>query len=235
MIKARILVAEDDPNFGLVMKSYLSLQQYDVTLCEDGNKALSVLQHQDFDLCILDVMMPFCDGFTVAQRIQKSGRKMPVVFLTAKALKEDQIKGYRLGAIDYLIKPFDPDILLLKVQAILRLPSDEEDPTIQYRIGPFVFNPHLRQLRNDETQWKLSPKENSLLELLCQKKGTVLLREEALLKIWGEESFFTGQSMNVYITKLRNYFRTASEHPVSIENLHSKGFMLTPAAEAEEG
>lgn len=234
MNKARILVAEDDPNFGLVMKSYLSLQKYDVTLCEDGNKALSALQYQDFDLCILDVMMPFCDGFSVAQRIQKSGRKMPVVFLTAKALKEDQIKGYRLGAIDYLIKPFDPDILLLKVQAILRLPNDQEDITIQYRIGTFVFNPYLRQLRNGENQWKLTPKENSLLELLCQKKGTVLLREEALLKIWEEENFFTGQSMNVYITKLRNYFRTAEEQHIRIENLHSKGFMLLPAAEVEE-
>jgi DNA-binding response OmpR family regulator len=234
MNKARILIAEDDPNFGLVLKSYLSLQQYEVTLCEDGNKALSALQQQDFELCILDVMMPYRDGFSVAQHIQKSGRSIPVVFLTAKALKEDQIKGYRLGAIDYLIKPFDPEILLLKVEAILRRSNHLQEVINQYRIGEFVFNPHLRQLSNAETQWKLSPKENSLLALLCQKKGTVLLREEALLKIWGDDNFFTAQSMNVYISKLRSYFRTIEEPPVSIENLHGKGFIITPAAEMEE-
>lgn len=230
MSKQRILIAEDDPNFGLVLKSYLSLHQYDVTLCDDGNKALSALHSQDFSLCILDVMMPYRDGFSVAEGIQKAGYKLPVVFLTAKGLKEDQIKGYRLGAVDYLVKPFDPDILLLKIQALLSQFGEEELAPTDYQIGQYLFQPSLRQLTLFEEHWKLSPKENDLLHLLCQKKGRVLLREEALLKIWKEDGFFTAQSMNVYISKLRNYFRKDKLVPVQIENIHSKGFLLSPAA-----
>ncbi len=234
MSRPRILIAEDDPNFGLVLQSFLNLHDYHVTLCNDGNKALSALQSQPFDLCILDVMMPYRDGFAVAEAIQRSGKKLPVVFLTAKALKEDHIKGYRLGAIDYLVKPFDPEILLLKVQAILSRFNRPQPEVERYLIGRFVFQPALRQLARADANWKLSPRESALLLLLCQKNTEVLLREEALLKIWGEENFFTAQSMNVYVTKLRNYFRTDPDCPVEIENLHGKGFLLRPAAQAGE-
>lgn len=230
MHKPRILIAEDDPNFGLVLKSYLSLNGYEINLCDDGNKALSAFQNQRFDLCILDVMMPYRDGFSVAESMQRSGSQVPLVFLTAKALKEDQIKGYQLGAIDYLVKPFDPDILLLKVRAILSQTTAGPKPDIRFQIGAFVFDARLRSLTSPVQQWKLSPKESELLLLLCQQAGQLLHREEALLKIWKEDNFFTAQSMNVYITKLRNYFRSEANTPVEMENLHGKGFLLRPAA-----
>lgn len=233
MSKARILIAEDDPNFGLVLKSYLSLNGYEVTLCNDGNKALSSFQNHSFELCILDVMMPYRDGFSVAESLQRSNSPVPIVFLTAKALKEDQIKGYKLGAIDYLIKPFDPDILLLKIQAILsKTTPASPKPAASFLIGNFIFDTQIRSLRYSQQQWKLSPKETELLLLLCQKPNQLLQREEALLKIWREDNFFTAQSMNVYITKLRNYFRTDTSFLVEIENLHGKGFLLRPAAQA---
>ena len=231
MNQARILIAEDDPNFGLVLKSYLQLNHYEVVLCEDGNKAWSALRSQEFQLCILDVMMPYRDGFAVAELIQKNQLTLPVIFLTAKALKEDQIKGYQLGALDYLIKPFDPEILLLKVQAVLNRLGDAKVEAQSYQIGQFTFQPARRQLQWGQEEWKLSPKESDLLQLFCQKQDEVLLREEALHKIWGEENFFTRQSMNVYVTKLRNYFRKDEQQPVQIKNLHGRGFLMIPAAE----
>ena len=149
-------------------------------------------------------------------------------------MKSDQVKGYQLGAIDYLIKPFDPEILLLKIQALLRQISVEAPSAVAYQIGNFTFQPSQRALSHADKLWQLSPKESELLHLLCNKQSEVLTRTEALVKIWGEDSFFTAQSMNVYVSRLRKYFRTDADHPVRIDNLHSKGFRLQPSAQALE-
>lgn len=224
--KAHILIAEDDPNFGIVLRSYLALHAYRVTLCENGNEAWQAFQREAFDLCILDVMMPDRDGFSLAADIRDSGRRVPFVFLTAKSLKEDQVRGYRLGAIDYLVKPFDPDILLLKVEALLGRSRAGSDAPLRFELGHYVFDYETRELRLDDAVQRLSPKEADLLLLLCERKGEVLTREEALLKIWQEDSYFTAQSMNVFITKLRKYLGQDPRRPIEIVNLHGKGFIL---------
>ena len=226
MTKANILIAEDDPNFGMVLKSYLALNDYEVVLCEDGNKAYAAFLSTSFDLCIFDVMMPYRDGFSLAEAVQKTGKNIPFVFLTAKSLKEDQIRGYQLGAIDYLVKPFDPEILILKVQAILNQHIATPNLT-NYRIGNFSFDFEKRELSLVNNFFhQLSPKEAELLKLLCEKKGMVLKREEALLKIWKEDNYFTGQSMNVYVTKLRKYLKKDTTTTIEILNVHGKGFIL---------
>jgi len=228
MSDKKILIAEDDPNFGLVLKSYLSVNDFEVTLCPDGNQALIAFESGDFDLCILDVMMPHKDGFSLAQAIQSKGRDIPFIFLTARAMKEDMVKGYQLGAIDYLVKPFDPEILLLKIQAILH---NRKQITVSqaksFEIGNFVFEHDKRELKIGEELIKLSPKEADLLLMLCQNQNQVLKREDALVQIWKEDSYFTTKSMDVYITKLRKYLRKDTGNQIEISNLHGKGFVLS--------
>jgi len=225
-LKPSILIAEDDSSFGMVLQSYLAINDFEVTLLPTGTEALSHFKKKNFDLCILDVMMPDMDGFTLAEQIKQVDETIPFMFLTAKSLKEDQIKGYTLGAIDYLIKPFDPEILLLKIQAILGHTFENTSKEIIHQIGNFSFDYELRNLSIDGTHQKLSPKESELLQMLCEKKGGVLTREEALLKIWQEDNYFTGQSMNVHITRLRKYLKKDTEHHIAINNLHGKGFLL---------
>lgn len=225
-MKKKILLAEDDPNFGLMLKSFLSVNSYEVTLCDNGNKAYNAFKSDDYDLCIFDVMMPDKDGFALASDIAKINKKTPFFFLTAKALKEDIVKGYKLGAIDYLVKPFDPEILLLKIQAVLASRSKKEIKQSDYSIGSFSFDSNKRQLTIDDNSIRLSPKESELLKLLCDKNGEILTREEALLKIWKEDSYFTTKSMDVYITKLRKYLKADSNYNIVINNVHSKGFLL---------
>ena len=224
----KILIAEDDPNFGMVLQSYLSVNDFEVTLCPDGQKALEAFTKGDFDLCILDVMMPHKDGFSLAESIQAQNRDIPFVFLTAKSMKEDVVKGYKLGAIDYLVKPFDPEILLLKIQAILLQKGEQKTEAItSFHIGNFTFDAEKRLLHIEAETIKLSPKESDLLQLLCQNKDQVLRREEALLKIWKEDNYFTTKSMDVYITKLRKHLRRDTAHTIEISNLHGKGFVLS--------
>jgi len=225
-LKPSILIAEDDSSFGMVLQSYLAINDFEVTLLPTGTEALSHFKKKNFDLCILDVMMPDMDGFTLAEQIKQVDESIPFMFLTAKSLKEDQIKGYTLGAIDYLIKPFDPEILLLKIQAILGHTFENTSKEIIHQIGNFSFDFELRNLSINGQQQKLSPKESELLQMLCEKKGGVLTREEALLKIWEEDNYFTGQSMNVHITRLRKYLKQDTEHHIAINNLHGKGFLL---------
>lgn len=224
----QILIAEDDPNFGMVLKSYLEVNDFIVTLCPDGKDALSALQVRDFDLCIFDVMMPNLDGFSLATRLKKENRQIPFFFLTARGFKEDQVKGYQLGAMDYLVKPFDPEILLLKINAILQnhVRQEEAIPRM-FEIGSFSFDSETRQLILDGNTQKLSPKESALLQMLCIRKDEVLPREDALVKIWKEDTYFTTKSMDVYITKLRKYLKVDMQNDIQINNLHSKGFMLT--------
>src|SRR4030065_2458247 len=207
----RILLVEDDPNFGTVLKDYLSLNDYKVTLAKDGLEGLIMFKNDDFDLCILDVMMPRKDGFSLAKDIRATNSEVPIIFLPARTMKEDVLKGYQSGGDDYLNKPFDSEVLLYKIKAILQRKETEqtiEEDVFEYKIGKFEFNSKLRHLSYDggEIQ-KLSPKESKLLKLLATHKNDLMPRELALTKIWRDDNYFTSRSMDVYIAKLRKYLK----------------------------
>ncbi|MDG1160717.1 MAG: response regulator transcription factor [Flavobacteriaceae bacterium] len=224
----KILLVEDDPNFGTVLKDYLALNDYNVTHAKDGIEGLIMFKNNDFDLCILDVMMPRKDGFSLAQDIRSKNKEIPIIFLTAKTLKEDVLKGYQVGADDYLNKPFDSEVLLFKIKAILqRKESDTsaENEQFEFNIGGFFFNSKLRHLSvgEDEPQ-KLSPKESKLLRMLALHKNDLMPRELALTKIWRDDNYFTSRSMDVYIAKLRKYLK--NDDTIEILNIHGEGFRL---------
>ncbi|SFS30114.1 response regulator transcription factor [Lutibacter maritimus] len=224
----RILLVEDDPNFGTVLKDYLSLNDYNVTLAKDGLEGLIMFKNDDFDLCIFDVMMPRKDGFSLAKDVRATNSEIPIIFLTAKTMKEDVLKGYQVGADDYLNKPFDSEVLLYKIKAILQRKETEqsvEDESFEFKIGKFDFNSKLRHLsyNGGETQ-KLSPKESKLLKMLATHKNDLMPRELALTKIWRDDNYFTSRSMDVYIAKLRKYLK--ADENVEILNIHGEGFRL---------
>ena len=224
----KILLVEDDPNFGTVLKDYLALNDYNVTHAKDGIEGLIMFKNNDFDLCILDVMMPRKDGFSLAQDIRSSNKEIPIIFLTAKTLKEDVLRGYQVGADDYLNKPFDSEVLLFKIKAILqRKESDTsaEDEQFEFEIGSFFFNSKLRHLSVGENEpQKLSPKESKLLKMLALHKNDLMPRELALTKIWRDDNYFTSRSMDVYIAKLRKYLKL--DESVEILNIHGECFRL---------
>ena len=224
----KILLVEDDPNFGTVLKDYLALNDYNVTHAKDGIEGLIMYKNNDYDLCILDVMMPRKDGFTLANDIRSNNKDIPIIFLTAKTMKDDVLRGYQVGADDYLNKPFDSEVLLYKIKAILqRKDSDSatENEQFEFTIGNFFFNSKLRHLSegNKEPQ-KLSPKESKLLRLLALHKNDLMPRELALTKIWRDDNYFTSRSMDVYIAKLRKYLK--DDDQVEILNIHGEGFRL---------
>jgi DNA-binding response OmpR family regulator len=223
----RILLVEDEENFGLLLKNYLELSQYDVCWAKNGAEAYSSFMKNSFDLCILDVMMPHMDGFTLGQKI-KEKNKTPFFYLTAKNSKKDLLKGYEIGADDYLTKPFDTEVLLLKIKAILNRTSNEETTLPaqmdSYSFGLFTFYPKTRVLVENNSEKKLSPKESMLLDLLCRYQGSVMPRDIALKQIWNENNYFTKRSMDVYIGKLRKYL--SGDHSISIETYHQMGFQL---------
>ena len=225
-IKAKILLVEDDANFGNVLKNYLELQGYDVLLKRDGVEGLSAFQSKNFDLCILDVMMPKMDGFTVASQIRENDKKTPIIFLTAKSMKEDQLKGYRSGADDYLTKPFDTEVLLFKIEVILRrsLGLTDLDDKTTFEIGKFQFDYKMRTINDGTGLSTLSPKEAELLRLLCLHINDLLPRQKALKLIWGDDNYFNGRSMDVFITRLRKYLKDDSR--IEINTLHGKGIRL---------
>ncbi len=232
MSNKRILLVEDDPNFGTVLKDYLELNDFDVTLAKDGIEGLIMFKNNDYDIAILDVMMPRKDGFSLAKDIRDKDKEIPIVFLTAKTLKEDVLKGYQVGADDYLNKPFDSEVLLYKINAILqrkKADANENADVIEFEIGKLHLNTNLRQLsytneKGEKTQIKLSPKENKLLRLLVLHKNDLMPRELALTKIWRDDNYFTSRSMDVYIAKLRKYLKADSN--VEIINIHGEGFRL---------
>ncbi len=226
--KKRILLVEDEENFGSLLQNYLQLSNYIVDWQRNGALGYSAFKQGHYDLCIFDVMMPHMDGFTLAEKVREHNKDIPFIFLTAKNLKEDQIKGYKVGAVDYLNKPFDVEVLLLKLEVIFSrssLPTENLPQESEYQIGQFNFDVKKRLLNGPSETKKLSPKESALLELLCQHLNAIMPREIALKKIWKEESYFTTRSMDVYITKLRKYLK--EDNKVSIENLHSSGYQLT--------
>ena len=220
----RIFLVEDDLSFGSVLKSYLELNDYSVDWVDDGKYALEHFRKSVFDICILDVMLPHVDGFTIANEIRQMNNTIPIVFLTAKKLKEDVLKGYGVGGDDYITKPFDTDILLCKIKAIIARRDLHDGSKDLYEIGKFVFNSKLRTLTIGATEHKLSPKEGQLLELLAINPNALISREMALKKIWGADDYFTARSMDVYVTKLRKYL--VDDPSLVIKNIHGAGFQL---------
>lgn len=225
--RAKILLVEDDTNLGQVLKNNLELHDYIVELCRDGILGLASFRRENFDLCILDVMMPNMDGFALAEEIRNADPDIPLFFLSARNMKEDLIKGYKLGADDYIPKPFDTDVLLHKIKAILKRNQDIQErqhAQIAFQFGIFDFNSKLRILKYNGKEHTLSPKECSLLQMLCEYQNDLLPREQALKRIWGSDTYFNGRSMDVYIAKLRKYLD--ADENVNIVNIHGNGFRL---------
>ena len=224
--KSKILLCEDDTNLGMVLKNYLELNDYEVVLERDGRLGLAAFQREKFDICLLDVMMPNMDGFKLAEEIRDVDLDIPLFFLSAKTMKDDIIQGYKLGADDYITKPFDSEVLLMKIKAMLK--RNEEDnrisDNIEFDLGRYHFNPKLRELKHDNSNQTLSPKENELLKMLAEHKNDLLPRERALKKIWGSDTYFNGRSMDVYIAKLRKYLKDDTD--IEIVNIHGNGFRL---------
>ncbi|CAI8352504.1 MAG: Alkaline phosphatase synthesis transcriptional regulatory protein PhoP [uncultured Bacteroidota bacterium] len=224
----KILIVEDDSNFGNILKEYLSLNDYNITLAKNGIEGFEKFKKEEFDLCILDVMMPYKDGFTLAKEIREVNEIVPIFFLSAKHLKEDVLKGFKLGADDYLTKPFDSEVLLAKIKAILnrsKAPNSLANDAFEFAFSDFYFNSKLRFLKyKNEEPVKLSPKENQLLRLLVIHLNDLLPRELALNKIWRDDNYFTSRSMDVYIAKLRKYLSV--DDKVQILNIHGEGFRL---------
>ncbi len=224
MKATKIFLVEDDLSFGSVLKSYLELNDFSVDWIDDGKFAVDHFRKGVFDICILDVMLPHVDGFTIATEIRKINNNVPIIFLTAKKLKEDVLRGYGAGGDDYVTKPFDTDILLAKIRAIIARRESQSGIRDIFEIGKFVFNARLRTLTSGDEEKKLSPKEAQLLELLALNPNSLISREMALKKIWGADDYFTARSMDVYITKLRKFL---SEDPrLNIKNIHGAGFKL---------
>jgi DNA-binding response OmpR family regulator len=226
----RILLVEDDPNLGLLLQDYLQLKgKFDVVLCVDGDEGLRAFTKHDFDLCILDVMMPKKDGFTLGKEIRKINQNIPIIFATAKAMMEDKASAYDLGGDDYITKPFRIEELLLRINALLKRVQSKDglesaSAQTNFEIGDYVFD-YTTQLIHFKGQiQKLSTKEAELLKLLCLKKNAVLTREEALLSIWHDDNYFNGRSMDVFLSKLRKYLR--EDPKVEILNVHGKGYKL---------
>jgi len=222
----KLLLVEDDPNLGLLLQEYLIAKGYDTERATDGNQGWELFLNQVYDLCIFDVMLPKKDGFSLAKEVRMSGRDVPIIFLTAKSMKEDTIQGFRIGADDYMTKPFSMEELLLRIEAILRRYKKTEvtsQPTV-FQIGSFRFDYDHQTLSRDGESQKLTSKETELLKLFAQNKNQPLSRSFALKMVWGDDSYFNARSMDVYITKLRKYLR--EDESVQIVNLHGEGFKL---------
>ena len=220
----KIFLVEDDLSFGSVLKSYLELSDYSVEWVDDGKYAIDHFRKGLYNICILDIMLPHVDGFTIANEIRKINTEVPIIFLTAKKLKEDVLKGYGVGGDDYVTKPFDTDILLAKINAILARRDFQSGAKDVFEIGKFVFDSKLRTLTLGDDVKKLSPKEAQLLELLAINPNELISREKALKKIWGSDDYFTARSMDVYITKLRKFL--SDDPDLNIKNIHGAGFQL---------
>lgn len=222
----KILLAEDDKNLGTVLKAYLDAKKFDTTLKVNGKEAYDEFQKETFDFLILDVMMPLKDGFTLASEIREQNKEIPILFLTAKSLPEDKMKGFKLGADDYLTKPFSMEELLARIEAVLRRTQAHKSSAHKdhFTIGKFSFDVTRHILSADGESQKLTSKEAELLKMLCARKNETLDRSEALKQIWHDDSYFNARSMDVYVTKLRKYLK--SDPSIEILNVHGVGFKL---------
>lgn len=225
----KILLVEDDPNLSLVVQDYLEMLNYKTKLCKDGEEGLNEFRIRKYDLVILDIMMPKMDGFSVAEEIRKFDDLTPIIFLTAKSLKEDRIKGFNIGCDDYISKPFSTEELSMRIKAILKRCMRGEKNVLDdaqriFKIGKFSFDSENMLLKTEQTEETLTRKESALLKLLCIYKNKLLTRETALKSIWGDDDYFIGRSMDVFITKLRK--RLSADPNLSITNVHGTGFKL---------
>lgn len=220
----KILYAEDDATLAFLTIDSLEEAGYDVCHCTDGISCLDAFREGDFDICILDIMMPKMDGFETAAEIRKTDPDIPLLFLSAKTLKEDRLKGLRLGADDYLVKPFSMEELLLKIGIFLRRSKKDEKPPAFIMIGPYRFNPENYELNDGAKQIRMTQRESDLLSILAKSPNTVVKREDILKTIWGDDDYFMGRSLDVFIAKLRKIL--PKERGVWIENIHSIGFRL---------
>lgn len=224
--KPKILLAEDDLNLGVLLVDYLEAEGFDVKLCKDGELALKTFHNTKFDLCLLDVMMPKMDGFALAKEIRTKDNKMPLIFITAKSLKEDKLAGYGLGADDYITKPFDEEELLWKIKAIIRrIPENksESKPEI-ISIGKYTFDFVNQSISIEGKVKRITEKESDILNYLSNNRNKVIKREEMLKELWGENDYFLGRSLDVFITKIRKYLKEDSN--LSIENVFGVGFIF---------
>ncbi|MBN1388263.1 MAG: response regulator transcription factor [Bacteroidales bacterium] len=221
----KILLAEDDSNLGTLLTDYLKAKGYKVVHLAGGQKALDTFRTEAFDLCLLDIMLPEIDGISLAKKIRKIEKDIPVIFLTAKSLEKDKIEGFAAGADDYITKPFSMEELIYRIEAILRrTKSHKEEDADEYKFGKFTFYPLTQILESGKDSHKLTTKESELLKLLCKNKNEVLERNYALRTIWIDDNYFNARSMDVYITKLRKYLKT--DPSVTILNVHGKGYKL---------
>ncbi len=224
-MKAHLLYVEDDQSLAFVTRDNLELEGYQVTHCADGKSALEAIQKQHFDLCILDVMLPEVDGFTIAAELRKRDRQTPIIFLTAKSLKEDKITGLKLGGDDYIIKPFSIEELILKVDIFLRrrIVSGPSNGSL-YAFGSFEFDHGNLLLKSKDSELTLTQREADLLKMFLDHPNQVLKRSHILEKLWGEDDYFLGRSLDVFVSRLRKYLR--SDENIRIENIHGVGFKL---------
>lgn len=223
--KTRILLAEDDENLGMLLREYLQARNFDADLFGDGERAFRSFEKNHYDICILDIMMPVKDGFTLAKEIRMINSDIPIIFLTAKSMKEDVIEGFRIGADDYITKPFSMEELIFRIEAILRrTKSDGTDKQTVFKLGNYTFDSSRQLLIRGTEERKLTTKESELLRLLCLNKNRILERNFALKSIWIDDTYFNARSMDVYITKLRKYLKDDPE--IQIMNIHGKGYKL---------
>lgn len=223
----KILIVEDDLNLGFLLLELLENENFSVKLCKDGLMGLQAVRRQSFDVCLLDVMMPRMDGFSLAEQISELRPEMPFLFLTAKSRKEDKLKGYERGAEDYITKPFDEDELLCKIRVILRRSDTQpqsQEPPRRFRIGSYHFDYDLQELRFKDKVIRITEKENEVLRLLCLNKNRILRRDEAVEQIYGRRDYFLGRSFDVFISRLRKILK--DDPAVCIENVFRVGFIL---------
>ncbi len=220
-----ILLAEDDESLGFLLEEHLKDEGHNVTLCKDGEKAWSIFSKEAFDLCILDVMMPKKDGFTLAKEIRTVDKHIPILFLSAKSDTEDKITGLKAGADDYLTKPFSTEELALRIEALLRRANKTQDTLPrEFKIGSYKFNVEDFSLTHNKTRQKLTKKEAKILLLLCENINHIVTKEKILNQVWGKADYFTGRSCDVFITKLRKYL--SKDDHISLSNIHGIGFKL---------
>ncbi|WP_034060760.1 response regulator transcription factor [Lacinutrix jangbogonensis] len=238
MERIRVLLAEDDFDFGSILKQYLEIHNFEVTWANDGKEALDLFKAEaknPFNICVFDVMMPKMDGFALAEKVIEINPEIPFVFLTARKMKEDRIKGLKLGADDYIVKPFEADILVLRLQNILKRTlkninqsNSQSKNDSSYNIGRYVFNPQNHQLKIEDNIQRLTEKEAQLITYFFENKNQMIKRDDLLTAIWGSDDFFSGRSMDVFISRLRKYFK--KDNNISIES--ARGVGLTFKVEA---
>lgn len=228
MNRKKLLIVEDNPNLGQILKEYLQLKGFDTILCTDGKIGLETYKKEDFDFCIFDVMMPKMDGFTLARKIRLADKNIPIIFLTAKSMKEDTIEGLKIGADDYLTKPFSMEELLLRITAILKRVTNNKDSISiegkKINLGKLIFSYNESLLKKPSGQVKLTSRENELLKIFCEHINETVNRNYALMQIWKDDSYFNSRSMDVYITKLRKHL--SEDNSVKILTIHGQGFKL---------